>query len=213
MTCFPIFFAVIENDLRRVLAYSMINQVGFMVCGIGIGTALALNGAVAHAFNDVIFKGLLFMTMGAVLYRVGNINGCLHMGQPYRRTQQAARRTGVCGSTESRAVFRSVDPRLQPATRRRTPADAGSACAQRDAQAVAGGGDHPAGDEAGRGLRLGPCHSRCLGWIRPDPPPRRGDCEPRTDGAARGRGVGSSGAHQLRPGTGLTGRSPSLRVA
>jgi multicomponent Na+:H+ antiporter subunit D len=75
MTCFPIFFAVIENDLRRVLAYSMINQVGFMVCGVGIGTALALNGAVAHAFNDVIFKGLLFMTMGAVLYRVGNING------------------------------------------------------------------------------------------------------------------------------------------
>ncbi len=75
MTCFPIFYAVIENDLRRVLAYSMINQVGFMVCGIGIGTALALNGAVAHAFNDVIFKGLLFMTMGAVLYRTGNING------------------------------------------------------------------------------------------------------------------------------------------
>ncbi len=75
MTCFPIFYAVIENDLRRVLAYSMINQIGFMVCGIGIGTALALNGAVAHAFNDVIFKGLLFMSMGAVLYRVGNING------------------------------------------------------------------------------------------------------------------------------------------
>lgn len=75
MTCFPIFYAVIENDLRRVLAYSMINQVGFMVCGIGIGTALAMNGAVAHAFNDVIFKGLLFMTMGAVLYRTGNING------------------------------------------------------------------------------------------------------------------------------------------
>ncbi len=75
MTCFPIFYAVIENDLRRVLAYSMINQIGFMVCGVGIGTALALNGAVAHAFNDVIFKGLLFMTMGAVLYRTGNING------------------------------------------------------------------------------------------------------------------------------------------
>jgi multicomponent Na+:H+ antiporter subunit D len=42
---------------------------------VGLGTALALNGAVAHAFNDVIFKGLLFMTMGAVLYRVGNVNG------------------------------------------------------------------------------------------------------------------------------------------
>lgn len=75
MTCFPIFFAVIENDLRRVLAYSLINQVGFMVVGIGIGTALAINGAVSHAFNDVIFKGLLFMSMGAVLQMTGRING------------------------------------------------------------------------------------------------------------------------------------------
>ncbi len=75
MTCFPIFFAVIENDLRRVLAYSLINQVGFMVVGVGIGTALAINGAVSHAFNDVIFKGLLFMSMGAVLHVTGRING------------------------------------------------------------------------------------------------------------------------------------------
>ncbi len=75
MACFPIFYAVIENDLRRVLAYSMINQVGFMVVGIGIGTALAINGAVAHAFNDVIFKGLLFMAMGAVLHVTGRMNG------------------------------------------------------------------------------------------------------------------------------------------
>jgi len=75
MTCFPIFYAVIENDLRRVLAYSMINQIGFMVCGIGIGTALAVNGAVAHAFNDVLFKGLLFMSMGAVLHLTGRMNG------------------------------------------------------------------------------------------------------------------------------------------
>jgi multicomponent Na+:H+ antiporter subunit D len=73
MAGFPIFFAVIENDLRRVLAYSLINQVGFMVCGIGIGTQLAINGAVAHAFNDILFKGLLFMSMGAVMYRTGKI--------------------------------------------------------------------------------------------------------------------------------------------
>ena len=71
MACYPIFFAVIENDLRRVLSYSMINQIGFMVCGIGVGTALAVNGAVAHAFNDVLFKGLLFMSMGAVLHMTG----------------------------------------------------------------------------------------------------------------------------------------------
>ncbi|MGD2062824.1 MAG: Na(+)/H(+) antiporter subunit D [Nitrospirota bacterium] len=75
MTCFPIFYAVIENDLRRVLAYSMVNQLGFMVCGVGIGTALSVNGAVAHAFVDVIFKGLLFMSMGAVLHMTGTMKG------------------------------------------------------------------------------------------------------------------------------------------
>ena len=71
MTFFPIFFAVIENDLRRVLTYSLNNQLGFMVVAVGIGTELALNGAVAHAFAHIIYKGLLFMSMGAVLYRVG----------------------------------------------------------------------------------------------------------------------------------------------
>ncbi|HCF72277.1 MAG TPA: Na(+)/H(+) antiporter subunit D, partial [Gammaproteobacteria bacterium] len=66
---------VIENDLRRVLGYSMINQIGFMVVGVGLGPGMGVNGAVAHAFNDVIFKGLLFMSMGAVLFRTGKING------------------------------------------------------------------------------------------------------------------------------------------
>ncbi len=75
MTAFPIFYAVIENDLRKVLSYSLINQVGFMVTGIGIGTTLALNGAVSHAFAHIIYKALLFMSMGAVLYRTGKING------------------------------------------------------------------------------------------------------------------------------------------
>jgi multicomponent Na+:H+ antiporter subunit D len=75
MALFPIFYAVIENDLRRVLGYSMINQIGFMVAGVGIGTELALNGAVAHAFNEVLFKGLLFMTMGAVVLRAGHALG------------------------------------------------------------------------------------------------------------------------------------------
>jgi multicomponent Na+:H+ antiporter subunit D len=75
MAMFPIFYAVIENDLRRVLAYSMNNQLGFMVVGVGIGTELALNGAAAHAFADILFKGLLFMSMGAVLLRTGTVNG------------------------------------------------------------------------------------------------------------------------------------------
>jgi len=71
MTFYPIFFAVIENDLRRVLTYSLNNQLGFMIVAIGIGTELAVNGAVAHAFAHILYKGLLFMGMGAVLYRVG----------------------------------------------------------------------------------------------------------------------------------------------
>ena len=87
MTAFPIFYAVIENDLRRVLTYSMINQLGFMVVGVGIGTELALNGTAAHAFADILFKALLFMSMGAVLLRTGKINGSdlggLYKSMPY----------------------------------------------------------------------------------------------------------------------------------
>ena len=75
MTAFPIFYAVIENDLRRVLAYSLNNQIGFMVAGIGIGTELALNGAVPHAFAGILSKALLFMSMGAFLYRTGTAKG------------------------------------------------------------------------------------------------------------------------------------------
>ena len=87
MTCFPVFFAVIENDLRKVLAYSTNNQIGFMICAVGIGTPLAINGAVAHAFADILFKGLLFMSMGAVLYRTGttkaNELGGLYRSMPW----------------------------------------------------------------------------------------------------------------------------------
>lgn len=87
MTLFPIFFAVIENDLRRVLSYSLNNQLGFMVCGIGIGTELAVNGAAAHAFAHILYKSLLFMAMGAVLFRVGTIKaselGGLYKSMPW----------------------------------------------------------------------------------------------------------------------------------
>jgi len=87
MTAFPIFYAVIENDLRRVLAYSLNNQLGFMVVGIGIGTELAVNGAAAHAFCHILYKALLFMSMGAVLFRVGTVKGSelggLYRSMPY----------------------------------------------------------------------------------------------------------------------------------
>ncbi|MEM9281204.1 MAG: Na(+)/H(+) antiporter subunit D [Verrucomicrobiota bacterium] len=71
MATIPLFYAVIENDLRRVLAYCLINQVGVMVVGIGLGTSLSLNGTAAHAYCHILYKALLLMSVGAVIYRTG----------------------------------------------------------------------------------------------------------------------------------------------
>ncbi|NQX79210.1 MAG: Na(+)/H(+) antiporter subunit D, partial [Hyphomicrobiaceae bacterium] len=71
MAILPLFLAVIENDMRRLLAHALNNQLGFMVVGVGIGTELALNGVAAHAFCHIIYKGLLFMAVGAVMLRYG----------------------------------------------------------------------------------------------------------------------------------------------
>ncbi|MBW2194324.1 MAG: Na(+)/H(+) antiporter subunit D [Deltaproteobacteria bacterium] len=83
MTAIPIFYAVLENDVRRVLAYSLINQVGFMMCGIGIGTQLAINGTVSHAFCHILYKALLFMSVGSVLHMTGKIR-CTDLGGLYK---------------------------------------------------------------------------------------------------------------------------------
>ncbi len=71
MTVFGVCYAVIENDIRRVLAYHIISQVGYMVAGVGIGTSMAVNGAAAHAFAHILYKALLFMGAGSVLYVTG----------------------------------------------------------------------------------------------------------------------------------------------
>lgn len=83
MTIFPIFFALIENDLRKVLTYSINNQVGFMIVGIGIGTAASLNGAVGYAFSNIIFESLLFMAVGAAMFRTGT-SKATELGGLYR---------------------------------------------------------------------------------------------------------------------------------
>ena len=79
MVIYGIIYALLENDIRRILAYSIVNQVGFMVCAVGIGTQLALNGAAAHAFAHILYKGLLFMSAGVVIYRTGR-NRCTELG-------------------------------------------------------------------------------------------------------------------------------------
>ncbi|MDA2932901.1 Na(+)/H(+) antiporter subunit D [Acidobacteria bacterium AH-259-D05] len=83
MAVYGVVYAVLENDARRLLAYHIVSQVGYMVCGVGIGTALALNGAAAHAFAHILYKALLFMGAGAVL-EVTGLRKLSDMGGLYR---------------------------------------------------------------------------------------------------------------------------------
>lgn len=71
MALYGVVYAVLENDCRRLLAYHIISQVGYMVAGVGLGTEMAINGACAHAFAHILYKGLLFMGCGAVLHMTG----------------------------------------------------------------------------------------------------------------------------------------------
>lgn len=83
MIFYGIIYAMLENDMRRILSYSIINQVGFMFVGIGIGSDLSLNGAAIHAACHIIYKSLLFMSAGSVLHMTGR-NKCTELGGLYR---------------------------------------------------------------------------------------------------------------------------------
>lgn len=83
MVFYGIVMALLENDMRRILAYSIVNQVGFMVTATGVGTPLALDGAAAHAFAHIVYKALLLMSAGSVLYATGR-SKCTELGGLYR---------------------------------------------------------------------------------------------------------------------------------
>ena len=72
MALYGVIYAVMENDIRRLLAWSIVSQVGYMVAGVGIGSEMAINGACAHAVAHILYKSLLFMGTGSVLYMTGN---------------------------------------------------------------------------------------------------------------------------------------------
>ena len=82
MIFYGILYALLENDMRRILAYSIVNQVGFMVVCCGIGTPLAINAAAAHAAVHIIYKGLLMMSAGSVLFVTGK-RKCTELGGLY----------------------------------------------------------------------------------------------------------------------------------
>ena len=99
MVMYGIIYALLENDARRILAYSIVNQVGFMVCAVGIGTEMALNGAAAHAFAHIIYKALLFMSAGVVIYRTGK-HKCTELGGLFRTMPL----TAFCGIIGALAI-------------------------------------------------------------------------------------------------------------
>jgi len=99
MVFYGIIWALLENDIRRILAYSIVNQVGFMVVGVGIGTEMALNGVAAHAFAHIIYKGLLLMSAGAVIYQTG-LRKCTDLGGLY----QSMPITAACGIIGALAI-------------------------------------------------------------------------------------------------------------
>jgi multicomponent Na+:H+ antiporter subunit D len=96
MIFYGIVYALLENDARRILAYSIVNQVGFMVCAVGIGTQVAINGAAAHAFAHIIYKALLFMSAGVVVYRTG-LHKCTDLGGLFR-TMPLTAACGIIGA-------------------------------------------------------------------------------------------------------------------
>ncbi len=99
MVMYGIIYALLENNIRRILAYSVVNQVGFMVCAVGIGTQMAINGAAAHAFAHIIYKALLFMSAGVVVYRTG-MNKCTEVGGLFRTMPL----TAICGIIGALAI-------------------------------------------------------------------------------------------------------------
>lgn len=88
MTLYGVIYALLSNDVRRLLSYHIISQVGFMVAGVGIGTALAINGAIAHAFAHILYKALLFMGVGSVLYMTGK-SKATELGGLYKKMPMA----------------------------------------------------------------------------------------------------------------------------
>lgn len=99
MVFYGIVYALLENDMRRILAYSIINQVGFMIAGIGIGTEMAINGAAAHAFTHIIYKGLLLMSAGSVYMMTGK-RKCSELGGLFHTMPL----TTICGTIGALAI-------------------------------------------------------------------------------------------------------------
>lgn len=101
MALWGVVYAVLASDLRTLLAYHIISQVGYMLAATGIGSELALDGAAAHAVNNLLYKGLLFMSVGAVAVSTGRDNladlGGLWRRQPWLLGLYMVGAASICG--------------------------------------------------------------------------------------------------------------------
>lgn len=71
MAIYGILMALLENDLRRLFCYHIISQLGYIVASLAMGPGYGIDGAAAHTFNNIMYKGTLLMCAGAVLYATG----------------------------------------------------------------------------------------------------------------------------------------------
>lgn len=96
MAFYGIVYGLLENDIRRILAYTIVNQGGLMMVGVGIGTEMALNGAAAQAFVGVIYVALLLMSAGSVMLMTGK-RKCSELGGLFR-TMPLTASCGIVGA-------------------------------------------------------------------------------------------------------------------
>ena len=159
MAVYGVVYAVLENDARRLLAYHIISQVGYMVCGVGLGTELALNGTTAHAFSHILYKALLFMGAGAVL----EVTGRRNLSEMGGLLQDHARDAEPLHDWRVRHLSRAAVQRL------RQQID-GRVCGRR----IAPGGDLPDADAGvGRDVPAHGAQASVLHVLRPRPRSRR----------------------------------------
>ena len=171
MVFYGIIYALLENDMRRILAYSIVNQVGFMVTGIGIGTEMALNGAAAHAFTHIIYKALLLMSAGSVLYMTGR-RKCTDLGGLFQ-TMPFTAICGIVGAALDLVVPAHLGLREQiddlGRRRGRAPLLSSGSCSprRRPASSCTPASSSPGSSSSrrtracGRPIRRGACASRC----------------------------------------------------
>ncbi|MFN2257824.1 MAG: proton-conducting transporter membrane subunit, partial [Desulfuromonadaceae bacterium] len=107
MAFYGIVYALLEHDIRRILAYSIVNQVGFMLVAVGVGTHATLNGAHAHAAAHILYKMTLLMGAGTILRQLGTTSATELGGDLWRRMPKTTMCIGIGAAASMGVPFTS----------------------------------------------------------------------------------------------------------